>query len=195
MLVRYRGKIIKVSWRDPGQNGGFWKPFLVLWNVSLPENVEKWTFRCHVRPNRAKICCAVFVRSVRSPWTPPDLPNFNLNYEKNSFCEKLDFPNFPNSFFARDGPVLVFIFYFGLEWTVEHQRSCRRKLGSPRTISELFCLQVTFQEIPKTWNTNFPSVSCERSRRNSGQSMGNRPPDIIRPSFSSFAFITTKVGG
>ena len=23
MLVRYRGKIIKVSWRDPGQNGRF----------------------------------------------------------------------------------------------------------------------------------------------------------------------------
>ena len=59
-------------------------------------------FRCHVIPNRATICCAVFVRSVRSPWTPPDLPNFNLNYEKTSVCEKT---NFSNSFFARDGPV------------------------------------------------------------------------------------------
>jgi len=60
-------------------------PFLLLWNVNLPENVENWTVRCHVRPNRAKICCAVFVRSVQSPWTPPDLPNLNLNYEKTIF--------------------------------------------------------------------------------------------------------------
>ena len=80
-----------MSWRDPRQNGGFWEPFLVLWDVSLPENVEKWTFRCHVRPNRAKMCCVVFVRSVRSPWTPPDLPNFNLNYEKTVFVKNLIF--------------------------------------------------------------------------------------------------------
>ena len=102
MLVRYRGKIIKVSWRDPGQNGRFWGPFLVLWNVSLPENVEKWTFRCHVRPNGWKFACMT-VCSVRSPWKPPNLPNFNLNCQKNSFYEK---PDFSNSFFARDGPVV-----------------------------------------------------------------------------------------
>ena len=87
MLVRYRGKIIKVSWRDPGRNGRFWGPFLVLWNVSLPENVEKLTFRCHVRPNRLKICmydrmpCAVILE-------PPNLPNFNLNCQKTSSYEK-----------------------------------------------------------------------------------------------------------
>ena len=28
-VVRYRGKIIKVSWIDPGQNEGFRGPFLV----------------------------------------------------------------------------------------------------------------------------------------------------------------------
>ena len=38
----------------------------------------------------------VFVWSVLSPRTPLDLPNFNLNYEKNRFCEKLDFPRFTN---------------------------------------------------------------------------------------------------
>jgi hypothetical protein len=69
---------------DPSEMGHFYD-----WKV------EKLTFRYHVRPNHAKICCAVFVRSVRSPWTPPDLPNFNLNYEKNSFCEKLDLSVLP----------------------------------------------------------------------------------------------------
>ena len=54
-------------------------------------NVEKWTFRCHVRPNPAKVRENIFVCSVRSSRTPLDLPSFNLNSEKNSFCEKLDF--------------------------------------------------------------------------------------------------------
>ena len=85
-----------MSWRDPGQNGGFWGPFLVHWNVSLLENVEKWTFRCHVRPNPAKIRRDVFVCSVRSSRTPLDLPNFNLNYETSTFCGKLDFSRFTN---------------------------------------------------------------------------------------------------
>ncbi len=72
-------KIIKVSWRDPGQNGRFWGPFLVLWNVSLPENVEKLTFRCHVRPNRLKICMydrmlgAVTLETCRPPQFHPKL--------------------------------------------------------------------------------------------------------------------------
>ena len=33
---------------------------------------------------------------MRSPRTPLDLPNFNLNYEKTTFCEKLDFSRFTN---------------------------------------------------------------------------------------------------
>ena len=85
-------KIIKVSWRDPGQNGSFWRPFLIHWDSNLPSNLEKWTFWCHVRPDPAKVREESCVCSVRSSRTPLDLPNFNLNYEKNSFCEKLDFP-------------------------------------------------------------------------------------------------------
>ena len=33
-LGTYRGKIIKVSWIDPGQHRGFWRPFLVHWNLN-----------------------------------------------------------------------------------------------------------------------------------------------------------------
>jgi len=29
-----------------------------------------------------------------APWTPPDLPNINLNCQKTSFCEKVDFSAF-----------------------------------------------------------------------------------------------------
>ena len=61
--------IITVSWRDPGQNWWFRRPFLLHWNSNIS---EKLTFWCHVRPNRVKICVCVFVRSVRSPWTPLD---------------------------------------------------------------------------------------------------------------------------
>ena len=92
MLVRYRGINNKGVPERPGTKWKVLEPFLILWNVSLPENVEKWTFLCHVRPNRANKCCAVFVRSVRSPWTPPDLPNFNMNYETNSFVKNKNFP-------------------------------------------------------------------------------------------------------
>ena len=88
---------MKVSWREPGQNWRFWRH----WNVSLPENVEKWTFRCHVRPDPAKVRRNVFVCSVRSPRTPLDLFSFNLNYEKTSFCVKLDFSRFTNRSRAR----------------------------------------------------------------------------------------------
>ena len=71
---------IKVSWRDPGQNGRFWGPFLVLWSVSLPKNVEKLTFRCHVRPNRLKSCMydrmlgAVTLETSKPPQFQPELP-------------------------------------------------------------------------------------------------------------------------
>ena len=33
---------------------------------------------------------------MHSPRTPLDLPSFNLNYEKTTFCEKLDFSRFTN---------------------------------------------------------------------------------------------------
>ena len=60
------------------------------------ENFEKWTFRCHVRPNPAKVRRNVFVCYVHPPRTPQDLTNFNLNYEKTFFCVKLHFPSFTN---------------------------------------------------------------------------------------------------
>ena len=54
-----------------------------------------------VRPDPAKVRGNIFVWSVRSPRTPLDLPTFNLNYEKTSFCEKLDF----QAVFGPIGPV------------------------------------------------------------------------------------------
>ena len=84
------------------------KPILMYFVMklpsNLPSNVEKWTFRCHVRPNPAKVRDNVFVWSAPSPWTPPDLPNFNLNCEKTSFCEKLD-SQFFCSFCIFLGPI------------------------------------------------------------------------------------------
>ena len=38
---------------------------------------------------------------MRSPRTPLDLPNFNLNYQKTSFCEKLDFSVFSRFVFCQ----------------------------------------------------------------------------------------------
>ena len=93
---RSRKKRIKVFWRDPGQNGGFWGPFLIHWDSNLPSNVEKWTFWFHVRPNPAKVREKSFVCSVRSSRTPLDLLNFNLNYQKTTFCVKLWFSMFTN---------------------------------------------------------------------------------------------------
>ena len=58
--------------------------------ANLPSNGEKWTFRYHVRPKPAKVRDNAFVWSAPPPRTPPDLPNFNLNCEKNSCSEKLD---------------------------------------------------------------------------------------------------------
>ena len=40
---------------------------------------------------------------MRSPRTPLDLTNFNLNYQKNSFCEQSDFPSF-SQFDIRQRP-------------------------------------------------------------------------------------------
>ena len=97
MLVRYRGTIIKVSWRDPGQNGRFWGPFLVLWNVNFEstrcwkvKNVEKLTFRCHVKPNRLKICMydrmlgAVTLETSKPPQFQLELPKKRILW-KNIF--------------------------------------------------------------------------------------------------------------
>ena len=96
MLVRYRGINNKGVLGRPWTKLNFWGPFLVHWDSNLPSNVEKWTFWCHGRPNPAKVRKKSCVCSVRSSRTPLDLPNFNLNYQKTSFCAKLDFSRFTN---------------------------------------------------------------------------------------------------
>ena len=85
--------IMKVSWRDPGQNVMFWEPFPVHGNVSLQKNVEIFIFPCHVRPNPVKARRNVYVRSLRTPQTPPDLPNPVLHSDK-SFLWKTIFCSF-----------------------------------------------------------------------------------------------------
>ena len=58
--------------------------------VSLPENVEKLTFRCHVRPHRLKICMygrmptAVILETPKPPQLQPEL-------SKNQFLWKSSF--------------------------------------------------------------------------------------------------------
>jgi hypothetical protein len=41
------------------------------------------------KTNAAKIRKKSWIQSVRSSRTPPNLPNVNLNYQKNNFCLKL----------------------------------------------------------------------------------------------------------
>ena len=64
-----------------------WRYFVMKLPSNLPSNVEKWTFRCQVRPNPAKVRNNVFVWSVPSSRTHPDLPNSNLNCEKPVFVK------------------------------------------------------------------------------------------------------------
>ena len=59
-----------------------WRYFVMKLPSNSSSNVEKLTFRCHVRPNLAKVRDNVFVWSMPSPRTPPDLPNVNLNCEE-----------------------------------------------------------------------------------------------------------------
>ena len=110
MLVGYRGI------NNTGVLERPWTKWRVLRAISstlkfqFTVKVEKWTVRCHVRPNPAKVRENVFVWSVRSPRTPPDLANFNLNYEKTSCCEKLDFSVFSRFVFcqcrdSKSGPI------------------------------------------------------------------------------------------
>ena len=75
------------------------------WVSNLPSNVENLTFWGLVRPDPVKVREKNCVWSVRSPRTPLDLPDFNLNYEKTSFCEKLDF-QFHLQFLLFFGPII-----------------------------------------------------------------------------------------
>ena len=82
-----------------------WRYFVMKLPSNLPSNVEKWTFRCHVRPDPAKVRDNVFVCSVRSPWTPPDLPTFNLNCEKTVFVKNSIF-QLSSGFLFFWGPIV-----------------------------------------------------------------------------------------
>ena len=91
MLVRYRGINNKGVLERPGTK---WKVLMAISNTLKFQYFREVDFLMPCKPNRVKKWVCVFERSVRSPLTPPDLPNSNLNYEKNSFCEKLDFAIF-----------------------------------------------------------------------------------------------------
>ena len=73
-----------------------WRYFVMKLPSHWPSHVEKSTFWSFVRPDPAKVRDNIFVWSVRSPRTPLDLPSLNPNYQKTSFCEKLDFCRFTN---------------------------------------------------------------------------------------------------
>ena len=92
--------------RGRGPKERFGDYSVMKWPSNLPSNVEKWTSWCHVRPDPVKVQGKSFVCSVRSTRTPLDLPNFNLNYEKSSFCEKLDFSRFTNRCLRSDEALL-----------------------------------------------------------------------------------------
>ena len=61
----------------------------------------------------------------------------------------------------------------------DHQASVWRQLGSPGTILEVFCDEVTFQEIHKSWKINFlvfPVTVFEEVGRIDSQSTPDLPP-------------------
>ena len=101
MLVRYRGINNKGVLERPGTKWMVLRAISSTLKCQFTGKCWKVDFLMPCKPNRAKMCCAVFVRSVRSPWTPPDLANFNLNYEKTSFGEKLDFSVFSSFVFCQ----------------------------------------------------------------------------------------------
>ena len=111
MLVRYRGINNKGVLERPGTKWMVLRAISSTLKCQFTGKCWKVDFSMPCKTKSREKCCAVFVRSVRSPWTPPDLPNFNLNYEKNSLCEKPDFSKFSNSFFARDGQVVAVALY------------------------------------------------------------------------------------
>ena len=63
------------------------------------------------------------VCSVRSPWKPPDLPNFNLNCQKISFCEKVDFSVF-GPIGLHFGVLFLLPGLFWLLWVATWDGSC-----------------------------------------------------------------------
>jgi hypothetical protein len=64
------------------------------------------------------------------------------------------FANFGISRFPPH-PRIPIVFYFMLGGTVDHQGSVWGQLGPPMIILEIFCLSVTFPEIPNSRNIDF----------------------------------------
>ena len=60
------------------------------------------------------------------------------------------FPGFHFSLFWNS-----MVFYLILGGTVDHQGLVWEQLGPPGTFPEVFCLSVTFPEIPKSWKFDF----------------------------------------
>ena len=79
MLVRYRGKNNEGVLEKPGTKWKVLRAISSTLKCQFQENVEKLTFRCHVRPNRLKICMydrmprAVILETPKPPQFKPDL--------------------------------------------------------------------------------------------------------------------------
>ena len=93
MLVRYRGINNKGVLERP------WTKWRVLRAISTTLKCQ-FTVNCwkvdFPTPCKTKSCQSSTESLRMAPRTPLDLLNFNLNYEKNSFCETLDFSRFTN---------------------------------------------------------------------------------------------------
>ena len=86
-----------MSWRDPGQYGGFWWPFLVHWNVSLPEVMNFKRFDYSVR-QKIGDPGSIKMQNVFPPIPVVPKPHKLQYCEKNGFWISLfGFPIFPNS--------------------------------------------------------------------------------------------------
>jgi len=70
---------------------------------------------------------------------------------------------------------------FILGGTVDHQGSVWRQLGPTRTILEVVHLQVTIQEIHKSWKLSFECFPWQLSTK-SVESIRNRGPVTFQPS-------------
>ena len=68
-------------------------------------------------------------------------------------CASLRILGFPG--FHSPPTRIPIIFYFIFGGTVDHQGSVWGQLGPPMIILEVFCLSVTFPEIPKSRNIDF----------------------------------------
>ena len=96
MLVRYRGINNKGVPERPGTKWRVLKTISSTLKFQVTAKCWKVDF---LMPFKTRSCesSREKLRMLRAPpRTPLDLPNFNLNYQKTTFCEKLDFSTFTN---------------------------------------------------------------------------------------------------